>query len=224
MHILAIADRGLISHTEAFQSRQEADAALIRYLKKNEAFNSRDDIAAAWRWLEEHDERLSVEIVEQPDISPEANALVPLRRIYDVLYLDMNERGDFYNENKDWSPDTLDAIADVVRSFFPQPPDPPAEDDDKELTPKDRAEFVSRIEQVSPYDEGLDAHGNMVSPAEFMTDLLTDIRHYCDARGVDFAACDRAAYSHYVNERPDGRQLLGEVRDMAKGGDGPCSC
>ena len=70
-----------------------------------------------------------------------------------------------------------------------------------ELTPADRAKFVQRIEQVSPYDEGLDAEGNMACPSDFITDLLTDIRHYCDARGVDFAASDRAAYSHYSNER-----------------------
>jgi len=206
MHILAIADRGLISHTEAFQSRKEAETALIKYLRQNDVYKGQDDIAAAWRWLEEHDERLSVEIIEQSDAPTASDASSALRSIYDVLYLDMNERGDFYNENKNWSPDTLDAIADVVRVFFPKPSDPPTEDDDKELTPKDRAEFVSRIEKVSPYDEGLDAQGNMVSPSEFMTDLLTDIRHYCDAKDVDFAACDRMAYGHYLKERESGKE------------------
>ena len=78
--------------------------------------------------------------------------------------------------------------------------------DTEELTPKDRAEFVGRIEQVSPYDEGLDAHDVMVCPAEFITDLLTDVRHYCDVRGVEFHVCDRQAYQHYLKEREHGKE------------------
>ena len=206
MYILAVADRGLISHAQAFLAKAEAENALIAYLRDNEAYKGPNDITAAWRWLGEHDERLSVEIVEQGDLKAQVNAQEALRRIHDALYLDLNEQGQFYNPDKSWSPDTLDAIVEVVRSFFPKPPDRQAEGDDEELTPEDRAGFVSRIENVSPYDEGLDAQGNMVSPSEFMTDLLTDIRHYCDSKGVDFAACDRAAYNHYVNERGHGRE------------------
>lgn len=32
---------------------------------------------------------------------------------------------------------------------------------------------------------------------DFVTDLLADLRHYCDAEGVDFANQDRIAYGHY---------------------------
>lgn len=36
--------------------------------------------------------------------------------------------------------------------------------------------------------------------AEAITDLLANIRHLCDLRGLDFAKLDRVAYSHYVEE------------------------
>ena len=32
-------------------------------------------------------------------------------------------------------------------------------------------------------------------------DMLTDLRHLCDALGVDFAYCDRIAYGHYIAEK-----------------------
>jgi len=204
LYILTIADRGLVSHAQAFRTRHAAEDGLIKYLKENESYDGPDEIDAAWRWLEEHDERLSVEIVEQEGYLGAEDSTAALRRIYDVLYLDLNRNREFYNEEKAWDADTITAIAEIVRPFFPKPPMQTAEADEDELTPADRAKFVQRIEQVSPYDEGLDAEGNMACPSDFITDLLTDIRHYCDARGVDFAACDQSAYRHYVNERREG--------------------
>jgi hypothetical protein len=35
---------------------------------------------------------------------------------------------------------------------------------------------------------------------ENATDLLTDLRHWCDERGEDFAKFDRLAYRHYIAE------------------------
>ena len=75
MHILAIADRGLIAHAQTFPTRKSAEKGLIAYLRQNEIYQGPNDIAAAWRWLEEHDERLSVEIVEQPAMSSQAGNL-----------------------------------------------------------------------------------------------------------------------------------------------------
>ena len=34
-----------------------------------------------------------------------------------------------------------------------------------------------------------------------LRDLLTDLRHYCDREGLDFAAEDRQAYQGYVMEK-----------------------
>ena len=203
LYILTIADRGLVSHAQAFRTRQAAEEGLIKYLKENESYDGSSESDAAWRWLEEHDERLSVEIVEQQEDLGADDSTTALRRIYDLLYLDLKGNREFYNTEKAWDADTTTAIAEIVRPFFPKPPTQTAEADEDELTPADRAKFVQRIEQVSPYDEGLDAEGNMACPSDFITDLLTDIRHYCDARGVDFAACDRSAYRHYAEERHD---------------------
>ena len=49
-----------------------------------------------------------------------------LRHIYDLLYLDIGPTGDFHNPDKVWCPDTLDAIARVVRERF-KGPDCPAD-------------------------------------------------------------------------------------------------
>lgn len=54
---------------------------------------------------------------------------------------------------------------------------------------------VRRMLQV--YDEPEDATA--------VIDALTDLRHWCDARGWDVAALDRVAHDHYLAER------LGEV-------------
>ncbi len=36
---------------------------------------------------------------------------------------------------------------------------------------------------------------------EVVIDLLTDLRHYCDAHGYDFEECDGIANAHYLIER-----------------------
>jgi len=41
-----------------------------------------------------------------------------LRRIFDILHLDAGPKGDFYNPEKNWDADTLDAIAEIVRPTF----------------------------------------------------------------------------------------------------------
>jgi hypothetical protein len=218
LYILAIADRGLVSHAQAFQTRKAAEEGLVRYLKKNEAYHG-SDVGDAWRWLEEHDERLSAEIVEQTVTSGADDAMTALRRIYDVLYLDLKGNREFYNKEKPWDADTTADVAEIVRKVFPKPPGEALQPDEEDLTPADRVGFVQRIEHVSPYDEGLDAEDNIVSPSDFITDLLTDIRHYCDARGVEFAASDRSAYRHYVNERHESNQKTGSARKTRKRGD-----
>ena len=220
LYILTIADRGLVSHAQAFRTRQAAEEGLIKYLKENESYDGPSESDAAWRWLEEHDERLSVEIVEQQEDLGADDSTTALRRIYDLLYLDLKGNREFYNEEKAWDADTTSAIAEIVRQFFPKLATRAADAAEDELTPKDRAEFVHRIERVSPYDEGLDAEDNMACPSDFITDLLTDIRHYCDAKGVAFAACDRSAYRHYAEERRDGASSPETKQPVLKAGHG----
>lgn len=42
------------------------------------------------------------------------------------------------------------------------------------------------------------------SPDEVITDFLTDLRHYCDLRGLDYSKLSQWAYAHYVVERRGG--------------------
>lgn len=34
----------------------------------------------------------------------------------------------------------------------------------------------------------------------FVSDVLADLRHFCDAHGLDFACCDKRARGHYIAE------------------------
>jgi hypothetical protein len=34
-----------------------------------------------------------------------------------------------------------------------------------------------------------------------VVDMLTDLRHLCDVKGLDFYEAERLAYNHYVEER-----------------------
>ncbi len=121
-YILAVADRGLVSHAEAFRTRKAAEEGLVNYLRENECYDGSGSMRAIRRWLREHDERLSVEIVEQAEDFGAEDQMAALRRIYDILYLDLSKSGEFYNQDKTWDADTTTAIAEIVRPFFPRPP------------------------------------------------------------------------------------------------------
>jgi len=44
-----------------------------------------------------------------------------IRRIHDLLYLDMKGKKQFYSADKAWDADTLDRIAEVVAQYIPRP-------------------------------------------------------------------------------------------------------
>lgn len=46
-----------------------------------------------------------------------------------------------------------------------------------------------------------------------LVDLLTDIRHFCDARDMDFFKALEFSYEHYVGDRDDARDVLSEKAD-----------
>lgn len=59
-------------------------------------------------------------------------------------------------------------------------------------TPKERA--IALFEELERlYDDRGDDFN--------VIDMLTDLRHLCDAHEWDFSALDKIAYSHYLEER-----------------------
>lgn len=63
--ILAIANRGIIAHVTAYNSKAEAEKGMVEYLRECECYDCAGDVNLAYLWLAEHDERLSVEITPQ---------------------------------------------------------------------------------------------------------------------------------------------------------------
>ncbi len=63
--ILAIADRGIVIHAQAYPNEGKARTALAAYLRQHESYKGSDEQEAIDAWLESNDERLSVEIVHQ---------------------------------------------------------------------------------------------------------------------------------------------------------------
>jgi len=57
-----------------------------------------------------------------------------------------------------------------------------------------RREIISRVLTAL---QGYDEPNNATS----VTDVLTDLRHLCEAHGWDFDALDRMAYQHYLAEK-----------------------
>ena len=45
-----------------------------------------------------------------------------VRRLHDLLYLDMASGKEFYNPEKNWDADILDRVAQIVAEFIPRPP------------------------------------------------------------------------------------------------------
>ena len=62
----------------------------------------------------------------------------------------------------------------------------------KGTTPKTRARELNKILKAT-YDE----HGKEAN----IVDMLTDLRHVCDAKEWDFGKLDKTAYEHYLVER-----------------------
>lgn len=55
---------------------------------------------------------------------------------------------------------------------------------------------VARIEKIIKRDNGTHIDDKKAG----VSDILANLRHYCDAHGFDFAELDRAAHQHYLHE------------------------
>jgi hypothetical protein len=45
-----------------------------------------------------------------------------MRRIHNRLYLDLKNGREFYNPERNWDPDVLERVAEIVAEFIPRPP------------------------------------------------------------------------------------------------------
>lgn len=69
---------------------------------------------------------------------------------------------------------------------------------DKSSTTADHDDegIPSRVRKI----ETLISAGNYEEGETAVTDILTDLRHYCDANGIVFWTADNTAYGHYLHE------------------------
>lgn len=63
--------------------------------------------------------------MRQPDELDHAKLASVVAQIRDLLFLDIDEAGAFYNPDKEWSADTLEAIAGVLYFHRLAPDKPP---------------------------------------------------------------------------------------------------
>jgi hypothetical protein len=63
--LVAVADRGIVAHVQAYADAKTAITALATYLAEFNGYAGPANIRAIRRWLRQHDENLSVEITCQ---------------------------------------------------------------------------------------------------------------------------------------------------------------
>jgi len=80
--------------------------------------------------------------------------------------------------------------------------------DQMEITVKDRVRKLAELFDRSEWYED--------SPAQNALDLLVDLRHYCDAHGIQFDCVDRRAYECYLTEKRVGVQMANPDPDFEK--------
>ena len=67
-------------------------------------------------------------------------------------------------------------------------------DDLPEREPLQYRRIIAKRAILAGYEEG-------GPPPQLIADLLGDLRHLCDALGLDFGELDRRAFQHYATER-----------------------
>jgi len=60
--------------------------------------------------------------VREPRGQAKAKFIHPvIRRIHDLLYLDMENGREFYSPDKSWEPEVLDRVAEIIAEYIPRP-------------------------------------------------------------------------------------------------------
>ncbi len=63
--VLIVTDRGTVVHVRAYGTKTAAQKGLFKYLRECQDYDGREDLGAVSEWIEEHGERLGVDIVQQ---------------------------------------------------------------------------------------------------------------------------------------------------------------
>lgn len=82
--------------------------------------------------------------------------------------------------------------------------------DDMDMADNYNQDRVNRAE-LALADYGFKTEGDAA-----VIDLLTDLRHFCDARGYDLGNCDRIAHDHYLVELSEAKRAAAAGAFMLK--------
>ena len=63
--VLIVTDRGTVVHVRAYGTKAAAEKGLFRYLREHQDYDGQEDLGAVSEWIEEHGERLGIDIVQQ---------------------------------------------------------------------------------------------------------------------------------------------------------------
>jgi hypothetical protein len=80
--------------------------------------------------------------------------------------------------------------------------------DDKEDEIQGRMKRTARVVRILKVHAGLPTCG---SEEQAVTDLIADLRHYCQQAGLSFRRLDRAGYALYLEEKTGRRYPHGDV-------------
>ena len=61
----AVADTGVLSHVCLSKSKSEVEKSLLDYLRRYHGYKGKYEIKTASKWLREHDESLSVSVLQR---------------------------------------------------------------------------------------------------------------------------------------------------------------
>ena len=74
-----------------------------------------------------------------------------------------------------------------------------------EITIRDRRRRIEQIASTPFGEQYTDGSGQIVEAEALVIDVLADLRHFCDGRGLDFGMLDKTAYDHYCTEKAEER-------------------
>ena len=76
---------------------------------------------------------------------------------------------------------------------------------ERQIAIRDRCRQIEELASIRFGEQYADASGRIVDVEALVIDLLANLRHFCDSRGLDFGQLDRTAHDHYLTEKAEER-------------------